>query len=279
MSAALLALIATVHAEPLPDWAIERIRESAARIGAPPVVAVAGSDAEAAAREASEALGQEVDVVRGLDPLRSLDVLLDQASVDCGYLLTRADGGTWTMHRRGLCGLEPPPESAPGAPDEAEIEALAADLDDAPAKPGIIVRFAEVRAGGNGVTWSAGPSVDFRTGHRTSVGGSALVVTNGYLGTDLRLSLCGYLRDFEKGLYGRFDLGTGSALSSNGFSLAGALALGPAWRLPFLDRGEPGYFGVVDIGFQARVEGGFGGSPFEGAIFGTNFSVSGGLGL
>jgi hypothetical protein len=274
MYAALLALIATVNAEPLPDWAIERIEESTASVGAPPVVAVTGPDADAAAKEASEALGREVTVVRGLDPLRSMDALLSQATVDCGYLLAHADGGTWTLHHRGECGLSAPPQ-----PEPEPVVGVEPPPPPHEAPPRAVVHFAEFRLGGTGVSWSTGPSVDFRTGPRTSLGGSGLLVINGYFGADIGLSACAYAKSFERGFYGRAGLGTSWLLSTNGPSGSGRLTAGPAWRIQLGEPGHRGEFGVLDIGFELRGEAGFGDAPLDAFTFGGAFTVSGGLGL
>jgi len=193
MSAALFAFIAAFHAEPMPDWDIDRIEAVAA-------------------------------------PAAS-----DPAAVP-----------------------EPPPTTEP---------------------PRVIVRFAEGRVGGSGVSWSAGPSVDYRMGPHTSLGGSGLIVVNGYVGTDLGLSACAYAKRFEQGFYGRFGVGTSWLLSINGVSGAGRLTAGPAWRFQLGEQGERGMFGVLDLGFELRGEAGFGSAPLEGASIGAGLTLSGGLGL
>jgi len=298
MTPALMLWVASATAATLPSWAVEKIRSVELELGTPVFVATSGPDADVLAIEVERALGHPVPVLHATDPLAALEQHLLQDPASCGFLLGYDPDHSFTLQRKGDCETPPtvateviapaPPVHAPPpvdavedaeSPTPPETPIAEVDLDKPGARAGIIVHIAELRAGGNGTSWGAGSSVDIRFAPKMSIGGGALFVTNGYAGTDLRLSACAYAKSFERGLYGRVDLGTSAAISRDSASASGSIGLGPGWRLPYGGAGALGYYGVVDIGFQFRVEAGYGGAPFEGAALGSSFSVSGGIGL
>ena len=150
---------------------------------------------------------------------------------------------------------------------------------DAAHEPSIAVHLAKLRLGGSGVSWNAGPAVDFRVGPHWALGGSGLLVYNGYLGLDAGVSTCAHARRFERGFYGRFELGTAWIALNDSGGGSGRLGLGPAWRFPIGDHKYVDPIGLIDLGLELRGEVGFGGTPLEGATVGLAFEVSGGLGL
>jgi hypothetical protein len=157
--------------------------------------------------------------------------------------------------------------------------AQASDDVSTPYEPRVVIHLAQARLGGSGVSWNAGPAVDFRVSPHWSLGGSALLVSNGYLGVDADLTARLHGWRFERGLYGQAGIGGASIISGGSSSVSGRVELGPAWRFQLGRPPEAGLFGVIDLGFVIRAEAGMGGVPLEGATVGGAIEIAGGLGL
>ncbi len=150
----------------------------------------------------------------------------------------------------------------------------------APESARVAIHFFQARLGYQGISWDAGPSVDFRISEHGSLSGGLLFVGDGYLGIVLEAAVRWHPRRFDEGLYLQAGAGTASVLGFSGASVAARMGPRAAWRWR-LDRDpDRPFFGVLDTGIAAHLELSSDGMDFLGGpSLGAAIDLTGGLGL